>query len=1081
MIVAQHVIVRARQTVLSTAQPTLAPARSLSCYSTGRSSSQTPPPPAPVTKQDSAERLYRKVIKTAVLGAYELSHSAIATGSSPAARGFQPPKLRNTPNSERGTRARLVRVDPVQVVRNGHTRRPTARTARTPPGPASSKRFSTTCNVARAPEDTFELEDMWLESEGGDFDAASDGNRARIPKPGDWVETRRNGQPSSGIYLSLGTTSARRFMILPVNGERTELSLDDITYVLPGVIPAALASSASFANAPEFLPSSPQALEMLQKLRQIEFAIEEETKVLVYHGVHDLRRILESPSPASSKKAKSSASLPATSTTISTAVRALGLAPMSTSTTHAFPLARQIAMHRFLLDNAVHFLADGLALRISGKFDLRDPKEVDRFERVRHWTRSQSPEIVGFAEKAAKIREHGRLNPPETTSADGTLQVRKLPDSSTFVWTKEEQEILQFLRDTLAYDRALQMQPHMAVAPSILKLVDQQTLALGLSRWDSELEIKKGGIRDFLSQVGETAPWENWAALEKSTGLENWEQMSTQVGRALDRANSKPSKTTLTSTSFYPQDPHDAIRRDFGDMTVYTIDDAGAFELDDGISLAPAPPTASGKTTHWVYVHIADPTALLHTGHLVAKLARVRDHTVYFPEKTWGMLPDNFVEDQKLSLGSQNGEPQRVMSFGMRIEEDTGEVIESNVQVGVIRKVLRLTYAGVDSALGQPAPPPKKGIKHSVSFTTETASSAPATRRRHIDDDALATDDSARAQLRTLHQLSGKLLARRSASTAMFWNFPSASVSVSNSLSPSFTTSSRPTFYASSPNVELFLPSVHDRAFVESPANLLVSEMMVAANRTAAKFSVENGLHVPFRVQGGPSGSPEAIEALLKLRDPKTGQADAVDVLKTGVDFVPGANTPTTGSHWPMGINDDYGYVKVTSPLRRFSDLFSHWQLKSALSPASSLTTPRFDLPSVLQHIRGFDAVAKARHRLSDSAVKFWSLFVISHKLSLLNQLESRTNALSTTDLSAQDSEFVQLLSGGLTAIPLRIAAHSSFDNKHVQPIVIPQLGVTGTLQVDRLDQAPQIGEEVPIKIDDVILSARSKVVVSRR
>jgi hypothetical protein len=186
-----------------------------------------------------------------------------------------------------------------------------------------------------------------------------------------------------------------------------------------------------------------------------------------------------------------------------------------------------------------------------------------------------------------------------------------------------------------------------------------------------------------------------------------------------------------------------------------------------------------------------------------------------------------------------------------------------------------------------------------------------------------------------------------------------------------------------------------------------------------------------------------------------------------------------------MGINDAYGYVKVTSPLRRYSDLFSHWQLKSALLPSSSslpsYATPRFDLSSVLSHIQGFDVAAKARHRLSEAASTFWSLFVISRKFDLLKQLSSPTSTLSASDVSPEDMEFLNLLAGGLTAIPLRVAAHSGFDSLHIQPVLIPQLGVRGTLQVEKLDMAGQVGEEIEVKIDEVILSARSKVVVSRR
>ncbi|GAA5949283.1 hypothetical protein JCM3765_003359 [Sporobolomyces pararoseus] len=1083
---AHRAVNRAQQSFLSSTRPSLASIRPLStCTSTRSSSSPSPLPSLPDRTASKNRTIYRRIVRTAVIGAYELSSPSSAPPYSLRSQGFKPPKVRRTANSQDGARAKLIEFEPGRVLNKAYSRN--SRRKASAGGLRGKRQFSTSFARARASEDTLELDEGLLDVEAGDWDAATGGNRMKMPKPGDWVETRRGGTPASGIYLSKGATSARRFQVLPISGTRSEVSLDDITYVLPGVISADLASSASWFNAPDFSPSSPAALEMLQKLREIEFSVEEESKVIVSRGVHDLYQLLHTASsPVPSKKRPNS---PPTSLTISSALKALRIsATSSSSTSHSIHLARQIAMHRILLDNPQYFLADGLALRVSGKFDLRDPLEAARFDTVRDWMRRQSKEMKSFTEKAARIREWGRNHPVEKICVDGKLEKRELPEEKGFRWTKEDQEVIRFLRDSLAYDRAIQSQPHMAIAPSILKLVDRQSAELGYQGWGTESSIKKERIREFLMEIGEVAQWENWVAHSKATGLQNWESMGGKVERALSRGKAR-AKTDgpLSSTEFYPQDPHDSIRHDFGNLPVFTIDDAGAFELDDGISLSPAPPSSTGKTAHWVHVHIADPTALLHPGHLVSKLARVRDHTEYFPEKTWSMLPDTFVENEMLSLGSVGGGEQKVMSFGMRIEEETGEILESNVQVGVVRKVHRLTYAGVDAALGHQPPPPNQKIQHPVFSSSQgggTETNLVKSRQRHIDDEVLTTNPETVSALRVLHRISKKLLAKRAADSALFWNFPSASVSVSPSITPSFETVARPTFYSSSPLVNLQLPSASDRSFVDSPASLLVSELMVAANRTAARFCVEKGLHVPFRTQGAPSATPEALETVMKLRDPETGQAPAVDVLKHSLDFLPGANTPTTGPHWPMGINDSYGYLKVTSPLRRYSDLFTHWQLKSALLPASSLpsfATPQFDLASVLSHIQGFDAAAKARHRLSEASSTFWSLFVISRKLSLLKQLSSPTSTLSATGVSQEDTEFINLLSGGLTAIPLRIAAHSAFDNLHVQPVLIPQLGIRGTLEFEKLEMAPQVGEEVEVKIDEVVLSSRSKIVVSRR
>ncbi|GAA6064529.1 hypothetical protein JCM10212_003807 [Sporobolomyces blumeae] len=1120
-------------------------ARSLSTCSaprssSSRSSSPAPPPsrsPPPSSRSNRNKLLYRRVLRTALLGSYELDAASSSTGpTAPYSlrnQGFKPPKVRPTPTSATQSRGRLVEIDREQVVKAGFAteggesareRRsrlnaaPAA--ARTKPvlpakQPKWKRGFATSARAERASEEALEADDDFFAFEGGDWEGKGKGvvegsSRAKVPQPGDWVETRRNGIPLSGIYICVSAFSSRRFVILPTSGAITELSLDDITYLLPSVVSSELVSPVATVaktfqpttdatkREPDFAfdPSDSNILEILQRLREIEFAVEEETKLLVTQGANDLYRLLQAPATAPTRKKgqqRSSEQAP-TSVTIPTALRALRLAVASP--TASVPLARSIAVHRVLIERPEHFLADPIALRVSGRFDLRAPDEVERFEKVRGWVRGQSDPLIQFVDKAARVREWARRHPPTkaTPLSKGGLSRRVLPKGPEFEWTDDDRAILEFFRDTLASDRVLQAQPHMATAPSILKLVDQRSLELGYEGWGQDAMVKKDRVRGFLAEVGDVAPWENWAALEKNAGLKGWTEMGQRVERALaaKSAHATPKQTapTLGATELYPVDPLDSVRHDFGQATVFTIDDAGAFELDDGVSISPAAPTSTGSRTHWVWVHIADPTALLHPDHLVSKLARVRDHTEYFPEKTWSMLPDSFVEGQGLSLGSMAGKEQRTLSFGMRVDEETGEVLERDVKAGIVRSVLRLTYSAVDEALGYEAPALKSPIQHPVTGPrTAQGSESEPRRTRHLDDHVLASDPEKVASLSTLHRLAAKLLRRRAADSALFWSFPTASVSVSPSLSPSFRTSTRPTFYSSAPQVDLYLPGPlgEQRSFTDSPASLLVSEFMVAANRTAARFSVENDLAVPFRTQGAPNTSPQALDAIMRLRNPATGEAPAIEVLKQGIDFAPGSNSPSTGPHWPMGINDEYGYVKVTSPLRRFSDLFAHWQLKSALLPSSpssttpSLSTPRFDRSAVLAYIQGFDAAAKARHRLSDAASTFWSLYVVSHKLSILRRLSSRTSTMSASDVSSADQDFVNLLAGGLTAIPLRLAAHSAFDNLYMQPVLVPQLGIRGTLQVEKAEMAPRVGEEVDIKIDDVLLSARSKLVVSLR
>ncbi|GAA5852728.1 hypothetical protein JCM9279_003948, partial [Rhodotorula babjevae] len=905
---------------------------------------------------------------------------------------------------------------------------------------------------------------LWDDADfGAEGGAGAKGKaRARELEMGDFVEISRNGTPTSGIYLSRSQNTARRIVLLSASGFRSEHSFDDVTHTIPSLVPSAVARRVVAASraAPNverdkeggagWDPSEECVIEALQGLRRLAIEVEDETQRLVARGANDLFRILHSaaaspplpPAPKGKAKRKgktaatapqpppSSASAPPKSVTVLSALAALRLPSLDA------PPARHLAMHRLLMAQPVHFLADELALRLTGRFDLRPRDEAERFERVRAWTRERmiGGELEAWADKCARVREWGRAQRAGTGSApqgdgdggsgDGALAQIEVPkDDPTFRWAATDLVVFAFLRDTLAGERLLQGQPHMAIAPSLLKAVDAASLRLRPASPSSsspssasssedappplERDVQKAQVRQFLGDVGVVAPWENWTAHERVTGLAEWDDMGKRVERALAQRAAAAKKAgpaaataavkaaaPLTSSEFYREDPHDAVRHDFGSATVYTIDDIGASELDDGISVAPGPPSSSsGGKTWWVHVHVADPTALLHPGHLLAKLARVRDHTEYFPEKTWAMLPERFVVGQRMSLGALEdaAQGQRVLSLGMRVDAESGKVLESEVKAGVVRDVRRLTYGAVDRALGYTPPPSGRVLQSWTSAARagdgsddEAAAAAARARRpeRPTDDALLDTDSQAVSDLRTLHDLAGKLLRGRVTSSALFWQFPSASVSVApKPLVPHFRTSPSPTFYASAPRVSLQLPSAAaisgHASHADSPAQLLVSEMMVAANRAAARFAVEHSIAAPFRTQSAPAVSNSAdLEAVLALRNPSTGQAPGVEVLKHAIDFLPGSTTPTPGPHWPMGIDGEYGYLKVTSPLRRYSDLFAHYQLKSALLPSSASTSPfapRLSLAHVQAHIDGFAAASKARHRLDSAASAFWA------------------------------------------------------------------------------------------------------------
>ena len=200
MSVSQRATTRARSILQHSTQPSIRLLSTCSSSQTSSSSSSRPPPP-PSTEQTTRKNkaLYRKVVRTAVLGAYESSNPETAPPYSLRSYGFKAPKVRSTPNSSQGKRAKLVEFDAGTVLQNGYSKKSLANPAN--PRVSGKRGFSTSARSGRASEESLQLDESWLDVEGGDWAGVGEGKgkgnasessgRGRKPEPGDWVETRR--------------------------------------------------------------------------------------------------------------------------------------------------------------------------------------------------------------------------------------------------------------------------------------------------------------------------------------------------------------------------------------------------------------------------------------------------------------------------------------------------------------------------------------------------------------------------------------------------------------------------------------------------------------------------------------------------------------------------------------------------------------------------------------------------------------------------------------------------------------------------------------------------------------------------
>lgn len=709
-------------------------------------------------------------------------------------------------------------------------------------------------------------------------------------------------------------------------------------------------------------------------------------------------------------------------------------------------VTRMLAVHTYMLSDSDHFIADNIEFLASARFRLRAPDELACLQTVREWLRNSNTTITDFVDKCAVL-----LRAPSVPTAQQ--------------WTAEDRTIVLFLQIAMDMKRELQVNPFIAGAGKIIKSIEQAPTDPASGKLSAQIDLLENSgsvppifalrtkILELLRRVGILKQHENLVLHDRDLGLKQW---STEL-----QDPKRPSSTTVQAG-----DALDAKRVDFESLPVYVIDDPGASELDDGISVADAP-VLNGKPTSWVHIHIADPTSSLQPNDQLAHLASKRLESVYFPEYTWPMLAFDVIQQHKWSLRSSsvtgNDSSQRAMTFSARID-DEGNVLEQKVQLGSIRNVRTVTYDMVNDLLGNSEsaqhPDREQYLEWPIPASSDADHATVESRPARL---LSSLDDIAKGDLERLHLLSSKLRRKRVEHTAIAWGSGGSSLSFLGDRSrPPLPVSLEP------PRLRLYLASA-GQSTADGKAQAMVAEYMVLAGRVAAEYLSKRKIPMTYRGQLAPgASSQQELEELLAMRDPATGLVDFRDVTQRRIVFQPAFNALSPADHWPMGIRAiDGGYVRATSPLRRYSDLLVHWQLKSAL--AGNAVGPPFSEDEIASVMGKIERVGRARRRLERRSNVFWKIFLLHQKWQ-----EARKDP-------SEDPDAAELLLGGLPAIVLeRRAVTKSL--KFTFTLAMPQLGIQGTATLDAAHRkVPAVGEKVTVDIDGIILDEYSKVFVRMR
>ncbi len=348
-------------------------------------------------------------------------------------------------------------------------------------------------------------------------------------------------------------------------------------------------------------------------------------------------------------------------------------------------------------------------------------------------------------------------------------------------------------------------------------------------------------------------------------------------------------------------------RRDLRAIQTITIDGEDAKDLDDAVHVVPL---ASGLMR--LGVHIADVGYYVPEGSAVDREAYARGTSTYLADRVIPMLPP------ALSNGICSLHPhvdRLTITCEMDID-DQGEVVAYALYPSLIRTVERMTYPDV------------RLLVESEDERADDAQYDPAKK------EALAQRYAPLlSQLAWMKQLALQLRAKRMRRGAIDFNFPEAKITVDDKGNP-----------------------VHIAKRMQTIAESIIEEFMLAANETVAKAVQSLACPFMYRIHERPSGekfeqfltllqaygytlkfrgdvlSPQAFQHVLQQIKGTRAEAAISKIMLRSMKQARYAHEPL--GHF--GLATTY-YAHFTSPIRRYPDLVVHRILRQAFFAPTQL------------------------------------------------------------------------------------------------------------------------------------------------
>ncbi|PSR92088.1 hypothetical protein BD289DRAFT_406261 [Coniella lustricola] len=492
-------------------------------------------------------------------------------------------------------------------------------------------------------------------------------------------------------------------------------------------------------------------------------------------------------------------------------------------------------------------------------------------------------EAIDYSRKFRDWTPHGLLGPSKET----------MPAVST-TWTQVDISIMHFMLLWSGRDHFSLFSRYHWIGSAILRAVGRYN--------DSEYLSATVGW-NFLQELGYVSPWDlHDRYTHRVPGVE------TSRTSGFERLPLGPEgiKPYITPDALHE------IRHDWAEMKAFAIDSKDTTDIDDAISLEKT--DVPGE--HWVHIHVADPASRIRHQCALGERASQTPLTLYLSghyTNMWGVGD----EVQKLfSLGPD----MPCLTFSAKVNLE-GDMLDYKITPAKLQNLVYMTPDDANTALGIK---PSEKLQRITGLKTFSIGQPPVEKpaaRKLTSPSELQPDEA--ESLHILHQISGVIHQKRLAKGAV----------------PSY--SLKPKVHASFDNTSvqrapLGLMSCSGDPYIsirwDDSESALVSSLMQLAGEVAGRWCADRKMPMPYVVQPLADQNLELAKAYAdQIYYPYLHRGEPVpDEVWTQFRHLIGDTqfSSQPGTNFLMGMD---AYIKVTSPLRRYSDLLAHWQIESAL------------------------------------------------------------------------------------------------------------------------------------------------------